>query len=132
MTDITAAELAMNAADMADLVFTEDVTVVHITRPTDATTGSFTETPTTVWTGKANRKPAVEGRQNLIGAAAGEIATALSYWEFSFPVGVPIVSGDRIESAAGRVYEVLGLLDKSIQMATYVYAQERSSGPGVA
>lgn len=127
MSNITDGELAINRADMATLVFTEMVTVTRITRPTDTTTGRYTETEGTVWTGLVNRKPGIESRANVRGNIGGEsIQESLSYWEFTFPVGVDVQVGDRIDSSTRR-YQVIGVADKSIQHALYVYAQERSS-----
>lgn len=129
MSDITTGEVAQLRGDMAREVFTEQVSVIHRTQPVDQATGRYTNTPVTVWTGPANRKPATETRQNSTLQVAGTaMQESLSYWEFSFPVGTPVVVGDRIQAvASGRLYDVLGVLDKSIQIALYVYTQERSS-----
>lgn len=121
-------ELGLLRGDMAAW-FREDAEVIHITQPTDQTTGRYVNTPTTLWTGKVNRKPASESaggtREQVLG---GSLQTSLSYWEFELPVGVPVQMSDLIV-CGGRTYEVVGVLDKSLQIALYVYAQERSSGP---
>lgn len=101
---------------------TETATVERLTHTPD-NKGGYTNTRVTVWTGKVGRKPSTETRGAVTEQNVGAMETALSYWLFRFPAETDVRPDDEIH-AAGRVYNVTGQLDKSIEIARYVIAVE--------
>jgi hypothetical protein len=104
----------------------EAAVVNRLTRTSDGK-GGFTNQWSTVWSGTVRRKPTSETRGAAIEAAVGDLQDALTYWIFTMPAGIDVRADDRIV-ASGRTFEVVGDLDKSLEIARYVIATEQTSG----
>lgn len=120
-SQVTAAELGRLRTDSSRW-FTEDAVLVRIV-PSEDGKGGFINTRPAIWSGKVQRKPVYETGRGVQEQDTGDIATERSHWMFSFPAEVDVKPQDEI-TASGRVYQVVGGMDKSIEIAHYVIAIE--------
>jgi len=121
-SQVSTAELRRLQTDAARW-FTEQATLQRIA-VTATAKGGRTNTRTIIWTGKVGRKPMSESGREAMENVTGDLATQISHWVFSLPAGVNVLPQDEIV-ASGRTYQVVGGIDKSLEIARYVIAVEQ-------
>lgn len=120
-SQITTAELGRLRADSKHWL-TETATLNRVTPAPDGK-GGYTNSRAVIWTGKVGRRPINEQGEAAKDQGAGDMATEVTAWMFTFPAGVDVKPQDEIV-ASSRTYQVVGGIDKSVEIARYVVANE--------